>query len=299
MADIPEDFARSTVARESDARQAWLDSLPELVDGLLQRWSCVPVGRMMHGEVGIIVPVRRLDATAAVMKVSFPHPGNAHEADAFATWHGRGAVRLYERDDDHFAMLLERVGSGTLAELEDVDETITVAGQLARRLAVSAPPELPRLSDRAPRWAESLRRDDEVLGHPLPKPVQAAAVATVLELGRDQPDTLVHGDLHCANVLRADREPWLVIDPKGYVGDSAYDALTVLAARFEELQAAADLKTALLRWLTIFADAAGVDRERARRWAQARAVTAAYWGRAHADPAWKIEAIGRVAELLT
>ncbi len=32
-------------------------------------------------------------------------------------------------------------------------------------------------------------------------------------------------DLHAGNVLSAGREPWLVIDPKPYLGDPAYDPL--------------------------------------------------------------------------
>lgn len=32
-------------------------------------------------------------------------------------------------------------------------------------------------------------------------------------------------DLHAGNVLAAQREPWLVIDPKPYFGDPAYDVL--------------------------------------------------------------------------
>src|SRR5439155_15671600 len=32
-------------------------------------------------------------------------------------------------------------------------------------------------------------------------------------------------DLHAENILAAEREPWLVIDPKPYVGDPAYDVL--------------------------------------------------------------------------
>ena len=32
-------------------------------------------------------------------------------------------------------------------------------------------------------------------------------------------------DLHAGNVLRAAREPWLVIDPKPYFGDRTYDAM--------------------------------------------------------------------------
>ncbi|KJS51935.1 kinase, partial [Streptomyces rubellomurinus subsp. indigoferus] len=59
----------------------------------------------------------------------------------------------------------------------------------------------------------------------------APAVATVRVLGPRQPDTLVHGDLHARNILRSDREPWLAVDPKGYVGDPAYDAGTLLKSR--------------------------------------------------------------------
>lgn len=32
-------------------------------------------------------------------------------------------------------------------------------------------------------------------------------------------------DLHAGNLLAARREPWLVIDPKPYVGDPTYDVL--------------------------------------------------------------------------
>jgi streptomycin 6-kinase len=37
-------------------------------------------------------------------------------------------------------------------------------------------------------------------------------------------EVLLATDLHAGNVLRSEREPWLVIDPKLFVGDPAYDA---------------------------------------------------------------------------
>ncbi|WKX69397.1 aminoglycoside phosphotransferase family protein [Streptomyces sp. XD-27] len=67
--------------------------------------------------VGLVVPVRWRAEGTAVLKVSFPHPGNVREPDAFAAWGGRGAVLLYERDDECFAMLLERVHASTLASI--------------------------------------------------------------------------------------------------------------------------------------------------------------------------------------
>lgn len=314
MIAIPEAFVRSTVDREGDAGAAWLAELPGIVEKLLGRWGCVPDGEVLHGGVGVIVPVlRRSEERAvssgerAVLKVSFPHPGNVHEPDAFVAWGGCGAVLLHERDDERFAMLLERVRTSTLAEVEDGDEVVTVAGRLNRRLAVPAPRGLPRLREQAHLWEEQLRKDAEELTHELPRQVVDAAVDTVRELGRAQPDTLVHGDLHPRNILRADREPWLAVDPKGYVGDPAYDGGTLLKSRALELLEADDLRKAVHRVVDVFAEAAELDRERVRRWAQFHAVQAAFWGRRHGFRVarggpqldWLTEFADRLAELLT
>ncbi|WP_392674397.1 aminoglycoside phosphotransferase family protein [Streptomyces sp. LN785] len=307
MIAIPETFTRSTVAREGGPGAAWLAELPRIVDHLLGRWGCVPDGEVMHGGVGVIVPVRRRAEGAAVLKVSFPHPGNVHEPDAFAAWGGRGAVLLHERDDERFAMLLERVRSSTLAEVEDGDEVARVAGRVSRRLAVAAPPGLPRLRDRADAWEAQLRKDAGELTHTLSPHVVDAAVATARELGRVQPDILVHGDLHAGNILRATREPWLAVDPKGYAGDPAYDGGTLLKSRAPTLIEADDLRKAVHRTLDVFARAAELDRERTRRWAQFHAVQAAFWGRRHGFRRARggtqldrlTEFMDRLAELLT
>ncbi len=275
----PEALTRTTVEREGAAGAAWIAELPGIVEELLARWECVPDGEVTHGGVGIIVPVLRRGAGSAVLKVSFPHPGNVHEPDAFEAWGGRGAVLLHERADERFAMLLERVRTSTLAEVEDGDEVARVAGRLSRRLAVPAPPGLPRLRERADEWEEHLGRDAAELAHSLPRYVVDAAVATVRELGRTQPDVLIHGDLHARNVLRADREPWLVVDPKGHAGDPAHDGGTLLKSRALSLLDADDLGRAVDRTLDVFAEAAELDRERVRRWAQLHAVQAAFWAR--------------------
>ncbi|WP_329191382.1 aminoglycoside phosphotransferase family protein [Streptomyces sp. NBC_01435] len=281
MIEVPEAFARTTIEREGRPGADWLAGLPKIVEELLGRWACVADGEAMHGGVGVIVPVRRPAEGAAVMKVSFPHPGNVHEPDAFTAWGGHGAVLLYERDDAHFAMLLERARPSTLAEAEEGDELVRVAGRLSRRLAVPAPPGLPRLREQADDWEAQLLRDAEESSHALPRYAVDAAVATVRELGHDQPDTLIHGDLHARNILRADREPWLAVDPKGYAGDPAYDGGLLLKTLAPVLLESGDLRTALHRTLHVFAEAAEIDPERARRWAQLHAVQAAFWGRRH------------------
>ncbi|MFD4610056.1 aminoglycoside phosphotransferase family protein [Streptomyces sp. NPDC058440] len=279
MIVLPEAFVRVTVGREGPAGSAWLSALPATVREVAERWDCTADGDPLYGGVGIVVPVLRKTTGPAVLKVSFPHPENRFEPDALSAWGGRGAVLLLERDDDRFAMLLERAHSTTLAQAAAGDEVAAIAGSVSRRLAVPAPAGLPRLHDRAAGWEEQLRRDARDFPDALPTRTVQAATATVRELAHHQPDTLIHGDLNARNILAGPREPWLAVDPKGWVGDRAYDCGTLTKSRSVVLAEQEDLARGIDRTLDAFTSAAELDRERARRWAQLSAVQAAYGGR--------------------
>lgn len=85
----------------------------------------------------------------------------------------------------------------------------------------------------------------------------------------DVAPVLLATDLHTGNVLAAAREPWLVIDPKPYVGDPAYDVLQYLLDDPERLTA--DPR----RFARRVADLAGVDADRVTTWLFARCVVEA------------------------
>lgn len=238
------------------------------------RWGLTLAGRAMHGAVGVVVPVRRVGGEPAVLKVSFPHPGNVAEPKALAAWAGCGAVRLLEHDAEGFAMVLEKAGRGSLREVPDGVDRMVVAGRLNRRLAVVAPEGVPSLRGVADEWATEIESRQRRLGAPLVDRVVGRAVESCRGLAAYQPDLLVHGDLNFSNVLRGSREPWLVIDPKGWVGDPAYDAVNLLRDRWHTM---VDLVKTLSYQLAVFAEAAELDRERVVRWVQACAVKDALW----------------------
>uniref|UniRef100_UPI003F491369 aminoglycoside phosphotransferase family protein n=1 Tax=Streptomyces chartreusis TaxID=1969 RepID=UPI003F491369 len=279
MIRIPEVFVRATIAREGDAGTEWLAELPAIVRDMSERWDCTPDGDAMYGGIGIVVPLLRKTGESAVLKLSFPHPENRFEPDALAAWGGRGAVLLHERVDGQFAMLLERAHSQTLAQAGSGDEVPAIAGIISRRLAVPAPAGLPRLQVRAAGWEEQLHQDVQEFPQALPSHLVSAAIATVRELAQRQPDTLIHGDLNARNILAADRESWLAVDPKGWAGDRAYDCGTLVKTRSVVLAEQGELAREIRRTLDIFTSAAALDRDRARRWAQLSAVQAAYSGR--------------------
>jgi streptomycin 6-kinase len=85
------------------------------------------------------------------------------------------------------------------------------------------------------------------------------------ELPRTAPaEVLLATDLHAGNVLQAQREPWLVIDPKPFVGDPAYDATQHLLNCKTRLRSDPD------GTIRRVADLLGVDYERVRLWTFAR-----------------------------
>jgi streptomycin 6-kinase len=276
--EIPDEFAAWTVAREGLAGRIWIDSLPEMVARYVVRWSLTVEGPIWHGYMGIVLPVRRADGGRAVLKVCWLNDESRGETRALAAWAGRGVVRLIERDDTVGVMLLERLDESRSVRELDGEAAARIAGEVCRRLSIPADGvELPRVSELAAGWVGQLPLDWNRLGRPFERSVLDAAVATCRDFGPEQPDLLLHGDLVFDNILRGDREPWLAIDPFGLIGEAAYDASSLLTNRWSELASKPDLRIAVLRRLAAFAEGAGVDTQRARRWAQARMTHDALW----------------------
>ena len=96
---------------------------------------------------------------------------------------------------------------------------------------------------------------------------------------------LLHGDLHQENILSAGRRTWLAIDPKGAVGEAAYDTAALLHNPVGALDAP-DPKGLLGRRLDVLSGEFGLDRARVRGWGLAQAVLAAYWGLEDGGRVW-------------
>lgn len=245
----------------------WRERLPESVNGLARRWQLtvgVPFDRE-EGSCAWVAPVTRSDGTRAVLKLAVPHFEGEHEIDGLRVWSGNPTVQLLEWDDDLGAMLLERCDPGTpLGAVPEPEQDLEIA-QLLRRLW-QLPPGGHRfrpLSAMLALWTEeALARRSR--WH------DAGLVGEGVRLWRElssstESNVLLATDLHAGNVLRAEREPWLVIDPKPFVGDPAYDATQHLL----------NCRTRLLRdsggTIRRFAELLHVDHERVRLWTFARA----------------------------
>lgn len=172
--------------------------------------------------------VVREDGSHAVVKAlkDFPDVYDELRGGYFLRWRdGVGAVRLI--DWVGHDMLLEYADGPLLTELIGTqgDDTATeiAAETLARMLlpsAQSAPSELQPLRERFAALFDKALADRSTKGD---SPyIDAAMIADKLLSDRDNIRPL-HGDLHHDNIMHSTRG-WLIIDPKGVLGDPAFDA---------------------------------------------------------------------------
>ena len=247
----------------------------------VREWSLTEVGEPFpYAFASLAMPVVGDGGVDAVLKVQFPDREGRHEADALALWDGDGAVRLLARDRGRSALLIERCRPGTaLAELAP-EVALDVACELLPRLWVPAGPPFTTVADEAQRWSEALEVDWEAAGRPFPRSLLDAALDALATLAPSQPEAvLVNQDLHALNILAAERQPWLVIDPKPLVGERALGIAALVRGR--ELGHG---RAQLLRRLDRLTADLGVDRDRARGWCLVQTLA---WGldEAGADPA--------------
>jgi len=270
---VPESFSALVTGRAPEPHisgDEWLLQLPRLVEASLAEWDLTLDGASMHGTCALVVPVRLDDSSPAVLKVTWPHVDAEHEHLALQHWAGHGAVRLLAANPGRWTMLLERLDSDRDLQDEPIDQACQVIGGLLRQLDHPALPQLARLSAEAAHLAESLDAAPPAIPRRFVE--QARAVLTDLVTDDAIDSRMVHTDLHYWNVLAADRQPWLAIDPKPLAVDPAFAVTPALWNRWDEAISSGDLRRHLRRRLAIICEAAGLDEERARSWSIAREV---------------------------
>ncbi|MEM8704494.1 MAG: aminoglycoside phosphotransferase family protein [Pseudomonadota bacterium] len=247
---------------QNQAGSAWLSRLPALFNSARTRFALESVGQpFTGGYVSLVLPVKR-GPDNLVLKLQFVHRESRHEADALQLWNGEGACLLLDHEPGLGALLLERCRPGRhLADAPDTDR-MSVLADLLRKLLVPAGAPFTTLNDEAAGWISSLETGWRNAGKPCEKHLVDAAVSVLTELHADQtPSVLLHQDLHGHNILSAERDPWLAIDPKPLAGDPAF-ALSPIVRSFEF----GHTRDATLYRLDRLSEELELNRERARLW---------------------------------
>ena len=269
-------------------RKAWMSELPSLLKELESRWSLRVDEPFDTGSCSWVAPATRASGESAVLKLAMPHMEGRDEICGLRFWNGNATVKLLEADLESGAMLLERCLPGSTLHCEPETSQDDIVAKLLMRMwnGTQRSSDLSGfrpLSLMIDVWCEESRAQR----HLWPDTgLVEEGLRVFQELASpSESDVLLATDLHAGNVLRSEREPWLVIDPKPFVGDRADDPVQQL------MNCETRLHRDPLELVRRVAQLSEVDPERLRLWTFARAA---------ADPRedWKDERWMRTARKL-
>lgn len=241
----------------------------------LERWGLRLDGPPFETHSSLLAYVDR-DTTQAVLKIPKPNSDELQGARILMHWGEAAAVRVLEHDER--ALLIERAMPGdTLADFfhrgED-DEATRVWCDIVRRLHTAPAPQA---------WPSVEERGRSFLAPPtdhpsLPAALIASARAEYFELCATQSARryLLHGDLNHHNILRDRNCGWVVIDPKGCVGELEWETAALLRNPDPHWTALADPRR-MERRVRILGERLGLNEQRVLRWCAAQAVLSCIW----------------------
>ncbi|MFK0161537.1 aminoglycoside phosphotransferase family protein [Rhizobium sp. NPDC090279] len=232
-------------------------------------WRLIPDGAPIVTHSSRLFPVRR-DGAPAMLKIAVS-PEEKGGAELMVWWNGDGAARVLEHKDD--AILLERAtGSRSLAEMARNgrdDEASGIICKAVAQLHAARGGALPQLVPLTHRF-RSLEAMAHCEGGTF---VLSAAMARKL-LSEPRDVVPLHGDIHHGNILDFAERGWLVIDPKGLLGERGFDYANLFC---NPDHAVATSPGRLVRQVDIVAEAAQLSRWRLLQWIVAWAGLSAAW----------------------
>jgi streptomycin 6-kinase len=296
---IPDNFARFIEVQHGADGLTWLARLPAILTTCEQRWHLKISAPFTNLSYHYAAPALRDDNTPVVVKVFSPTGEFVLQTEALRLFAGHGSVRLLADDPDNEVQLLERLEPGTLlSTLQDDEQAISIAASVMRQLWHPAPVDSAFPSVLT--WGAGLARLRRYYAGgtgPFPTRLVEEAETLYSELSTSMASpVLLHGDFHQDNVLSNGHESWLAIDPKGLIGEPAYEIGPLLHNPLPQLLMEPHPGRILARRIDQLSEELGFERARVRGWGLYQALLSSWWGVEDTGQLW--EAALQCAELL-
>ncbi len=289
---LPEAFRHNVLGIWGADGKKWLQELPGQVETLAARWELTIDPPFPGLSYNYAAPGLDQQGRPIVLKIGFPREELTREIAALRIYAGRGICSLTAADESRGAMVLERLTPGHLLTTETDDDAATrIAADIMRQLWRPLSPAEKQPFRHVREWAADLENIFEKFEGgtgPFPSDLIHDALDLLEDLlATSGPEVLLHGDLHHFNILNGQDGRWVAIDPKGMIGEAAFEAYALLKNPLPAIYDVPDLKRVLARRLDILAETLALDRTRLRDWGIAMAVVSAWWGHEDRGRHWK------------
>jgi streptomycin 6-kinase len=264
-------FHSNIISIYGEKGQAWIAGLPELVAAISSKLDLRDLIEVTNLTYNYVLSGFHGD-NPIILKLGLDHEALNREAFALKCFAGYGVVKVLAEDKG--MLLMERAVPG--ASLKNYfpnrkQESIEIACKVMKKLHKANIPithNFPHIKD----WLTALDRD-----WPIPDAyLKKARKLRGQLLKTTGPDVLLHGDLHHDNILQ-NGDDWVVIDPKGVIGESAYEVAAFIRNPMPEALNHADAPSIILNRITRFSEALKLSERRIIDWCFVQAVLAWVW----------------------
>lgn len=275
------EFVDKIITLRGDVGRKWLDSLPETIKVYEQKWG-ISVLPPFHLSYNYVAPAKTSDGQNAVLKISFPQNSEfIYEMEALKFFSGEGAVKVLQEDRENQAMLLEKAEPGEgVRSISSEDMRIATVSAVLKKLHKPVTGETAHLFPSIIDWGKAFDRYKFKFpgsSGPVPKELFDKAEGIFNEYGQDiKNPVLLHGDLHADNILSSKRG-WLIIDPKGVLGEPEFELGAYLRSPIYDFPDASSRKKLVAERIRQFSEELGFDKEKILNWAIACAVISLLW----------------------
>lgn len=258
----------------------WLKDIPQIIQKIEKNWD-IKVGKPFDLYFNYVVNAFKNDGTKVVLKIVFPNDKQFQsEVDALKVFNGEGCIKLLEVDLEHFTMLLEKAEPGVaLDPWKNDNEATRVIASVIKKLGKPVPSQH-HFSDAKDFVTEIAEYKQNYKGekNPLPEYLIEKCEELINHLIKTSTKLVVnHGDLHHGNILSAQREPWLSIDPKGIVAEPAFETASMLRNPYPELGRQPNIDEILANRIHILAEELELNPARIQQWGLVQAILGAIW----------------------
>jgi len=270
------DFEKRIINTHGEDGLAWLDDLKNIIANTEKTYNLSNIKVLPNLSFNYTTTARQNNEQNIIVKFCLPGDEADNEIDALNAMSSDGIVQLIDYDKKQGVLLLEECLPGnTLASVDDEHKATRIIANIIKKIQKPKADDhcFPSTHD----WFKRLESKVELpSGFQSSHLDKAKNIAMALHQNMGEP-VLLHGDLHHFNILSAQRQPWLAIDPKGVIGPPEYECGAFLRNPIPEIASKPDLKPILASRVDVFAEMLGYDRQVIISWGYAQAILASVW----------------------
>ncbi|MBS0236688.1 MAG: phosphotransferase [Proteobacteria bacterium] len=267
-----ETFVKNTTNIYGANGEEWLGKLPQLTIEIAAKYGLsqlTPVSNLSYNYV-----LKGLqDQREIVLKIGLDPEALAREAAALRAFAGHGTVSVVASEPGIVLLAQAMPGESLTSYFPGKDdEAIKIVSVLMKRLH-QAPITTSTVFNSIEQWLSAL--DQECKEIAAPYLAKARSLRDKL-LATSSGPVLLHGDLHHDNIL-SNGQDWLVIDPKGVVGDPVYEVAAFIRNPMPKLLEHPRAVSIIRHRINQFAANTGYSRQRIQDWCYVQAVLSWIW----------------------